>query len=81
MKPKIGDVVYYFPTKVERELMNNNQDKCPAVITAVWGDTCVNLKVIFDGIHDIWKTSISKFGTYGDSKEFVWDFIATVESN
>lgn len=40
--------------------MNNNAGECPAMIVAVWGeseDACVNLKVITDGVHDIWVTS------------------------
>lgn len=38
----------------------NVQDKLPAVITAVWGDECVNLKVIVDGCFDLWITSALK---------------------
>lgn len=59
MKPTIGRIVIYYPTKEEQELLNNYQKAAPAVITSVWSDTCVNLKVLHDGNFDRWKTSIS----------------------
>jgi hypothetical protein len=61
MKPTIGRIVWYYPTKSECELFNNYQTKAPAIITAVWGDTCINLKIMYDGVFDGWKTSVSKF--------------------
>lgn len=69
MKPTIGRIVIYNTSDVDKEkmkavnLLNGNcnvQDKLPAVITAVWGDECVNLKVIVDGCFDLWVTSALK---------------------
>jgi len=68
MKPTIGRIVVYNTTEEEKQALwklgNNRQDKLPAVIVAVWGeseDSCVNLKVIVDGPHpDLWKTSIQR---------------------
>ena len=52
MKPTIGRIVHfvqekpasYQPKEGPRVLVN-----LPAIITAVWGDTCVNLQVFTDG--------------------------------
>lgn len=59
MKPSIGRIVIYHFSENQRELSNNYQKDAPAVITAVWSDTCVNLKVLTDGVHDIWVTSVT----------------------
>lgn len=57
MKATIGRVVVYHCNPDEKEKMNNFQETAPAIITAVWSDTCVNLKVILDGENNLWKTS------------------------
>ncbi len=49
-KPSVGRIVHYIPTEEERTGANfNQQEKAPAVITAVWSDTLVNLQVLNDG--------------------------------
>jgi hypothetical protein len=40
----------------------------PAIIVAVWGETCVNLKVLCDGEPNLWVTS-AVFG----ASEGQWD--------
>jgi len=77
MAPQLGQVVLYIPTQDQKNQMAANSDICnqvdklPAIITHVWSETCVNLKVIHDGdIADIWETSSSK----GDN-ERDWDFM------
>lgn len=64
MKRSIGRIVIYNTTKAQRDSgICNHQEKLPAIITAVWGDTekgCVNLKVINDGTDNIWATSVSE---------------------
>jgi hypothetical protein len=69
MKPTIGRIVIYTPSDSDKAKMEaaskikggcNVMDKLPAVITAVWGDTCVNLKVICDGNLDLWVTSATQ---------------------
>lgn len=65
MKPTIGRIVIYNTTGLERSEMEQNpqcnvSEKLPAMITAVWSDDCVNLKVFLDGEGEIWKTSAQK---------------------
>jgi hypothetical protein len=57
MSPTIGRIVIYNFSPEEARAVNNSSAKAAAVITAVWSDTCVNLKVLTDGPSDIWKTS------------------------
>jgi len=56
MKPSIGRIVMYRLSESDR-WQNNGQPVAAAVVTAVWGDTCVNLRVLCDGPHTEWKTS------------------------
>jgi len=44
-KPSVGRIVHVTvdPSR------NNGADVAPAVITRVWGDNCVNLRVLYDG--------------------------------
>ena len=78
MKPTIGRVVIYNTTEADKAKMDaaskmygdcNKQDKLPAIITAVWGPTCVNLKIIADGYFDLWVTSANQ----GD-QPMQWDW-------
>lgn len=77
MKATIGSVVIYNTTKDQRKKMeessvDNEQFKLPAIIVAVWGDECVNLKVLADGETDLWVTSSVK----GDNEmEWNWPII------
>ena len=57
MVPTIGRIVIYHCDEEQKDKMNNHQEDAPAVITAVWGDECVNLKVLFDGDETMWATS------------------------
>jgi len=57
MKPTIGRIVIFNVNENQREKLNNYQPAAPAIITAVWGDECVNLKVLLDGESTIWVTS------------------------
>lgn len=71
MAPTIGRIVIYNTTDSDKEKMRlasrttgcNVQDKLPAIVVAVWGEECVNLKVICDGNLEIWATSV----TLGDN--------------
>ena len=77
MNPTIGIIVIYTPSEEDKAKMKaaqtnggcNVMDKLPAIITAVWSDTCVNIRVICDGNLDLWKTSVAK----GDDS-FNWNF-------
>lgn len=62
-KLKLGQVVTYNTTEADRKRMSYNQEcntqhKLPAVVTQVWHDGKCNLKVLLDGVGDIWKTSV-----------------------
>lgn len=58
-KPSIGRIVLVAldPT------MNNGATIAPAVITRVWSDTSVNVRVLADSENLLWRTSL----TYVDS--------------
>jgi hypothetical protein len=67
MKPTIGRVVIYNTTEQDKKAMTaasvlnggcNVQDQLPAIVVAVWGEECINAKVITDGHLEIWVTSI-----------------------
>lgn len=45
MKPAIGRIVHVLVDPG----INNGSDVAPAIITRVWSDTCVNLRVLHDG--------------------------------
>jgi hypothetical protein len=47
MKPSIGRIVHFVQDKPE--VFGSGCIHLPAIITAVWGDTCVNLQVFTDG--------------------------------
>jgi len=48
MKPSIGRIVHYrLPNKYE-----DVERWRPAIVTAVWSDNCVNLRLFLDGAND-----------------------------
>lgn len=52
MKPSIGRIVHFVqekPPQYQPKEGPNLLVHLPAIITAVWGDTCVNLQVFSDG--------------------------------
>ena len=64
MKPTIGRIVIVNLNDEHATLLGGNHDpkygkekKAPAMIVAVWSDTCVNLKVFGDSANNIWLTS------------------------
>jgi hypothetical protein len=80
MEPTIGRIVIYTPTEMQQNRMRSLPDcnvatKLPAIITAVWNPTCVNLKVFYDGEYETWVTSSIR----GDL-EGMWDFPVIVKS-
>lgn len=61
MKPTIGRIVHFkVPEYLKNQIAGNKSEILPAVIVAVCSDTMVNLKVLTDGIHDLWVTSVSQ---------------------
>lgn len=57
MEPTIGRVVVFHVDEQAQKEKNNYQPTAPAIITAVWGPECVNLKVLYDGVETEWVTS------------------------
>ena len=65
-KPTIGRIVHYNPSLTDVAKMDaasvlnggcNRPNKLAAIVTAVWSDSCVNLRVVCDGNLDLWITS------------------------
>lgn len=73
-KPSIGRVVHY----VLPADSHHPGEARPAIITRVWGDTCVNLHVFLDGKNDYdnpqeheWQTS-RLLGEPGQQYSWFW---------
>lgn len=63
-KPSLGRIVL---TRVE-PLQNNGSGVAPAVITHVFSDTMVNLRVLLDDFSlPLWKTSVTLFDEEPDT--------------
>ena len=59
-KPSIGRFVTV-PAAALRGCEMNGAEAAPAVITRVWSDNMVNVRVLLDGNDTPWKTSISLY--------------------
>lgn len=57
VKPSIGRIVVFTPSGNDSECRHNGASEVPAIITRVFSDTVVNLKVITDGSATPWRTS------------------------
>ncbi|MFJ2477127.1 hypothetical protein ACIOWI_29835 [Streptomyces sp. NPDC087659] len=53
-QPSIGRIVHVPMDPAT----NNGADVAPAVITRVWSETCVNVRVLSDGHAIEWRTSV-----------------------
>lgn len=62
---KLGQIICYHCNTDEQKVLNNFQENAPAIVTTAWSDTCCNAKVMYDGIHTGWKTSINLGETPG----------------
>lgn len=60
-KPSAGQIVIVPSTALLPTDENNGGDVAPAVITRVWSDNCVNVRVLLDGRDTPWKTSMLLF--------------------
>lgn len=75
--PTIGQIVIYNLSdqdlyQLKDSSVCNHTRELPAIITNVWGDTCINVNVVLDGqvtkdgrTH-LWKTSILKGDSTGE---------------
>lgn len=59
MKPTVGRIVdYHVSENDSAELKSNSAKKLPAIVSAAWGGETVNLRILADGPHVGWKTSV-----------------------
>ncbi|MFJ9374445.1 hypothetical protein [Streptomyces sp. NPDC101455] len=70
-KPAIGRIVHITMDPA----WNNGADVAPAIITRVWNDACVNLRVLADSQNVEWKTSVPLFESR-DALEAHFDSVA-----
>lgn len=62
-KPSVGRIVLVPTTALQLGPGGNNSaDVAPAIITRVWNDGLVNVRVLLDGNDTLWKTSIPLHG-------------------
>ena len=84
MKPSIGRIVHFVQKKPAS--YGGGLVHLPAVITAVWGETCVNLQVFTDGTNSDdqnmspvkWVTSAS-LDSSAEPQERTWHWPERVE--
>lgn len=75
MKLRKGMIVNYHPTPTECGKMREHRSTCniseelPAVVVHVHSDDVVNLKVLLDGVGDLWATEVKSGDGVGE-----WDF-------
>lgn len=65
MKPSLGRIVHVLVDPA----INNGADVAPAVITRVWGDSMVNVKVLLDAAGEQWQTSVNLYTERPDNPE------------
>lgn len=56
--PKVGRIVLFKSMDRKETSDHGNDGEVPAIITRVFSETCVNLKVLRDGEVDRWFTSV-----------------------
>lgn len=75
-KPSIGRIVHYNPhpndLMVIQAMGGYSTAPAAAIITAVNSDTSVNLKVITDGPHDLWKPYVMLAQESGEVYSWEW---------
>lgn len=63
MKPSVGRIVSFYPQESDLDSRGNGIEvgqPIPAVITRVWSDTVVNLRVLADSSGSLpWRTSVT----------------------
>lgn len=57
MKPSVGRIVHVLVDPAD----NNGTDVAPAIITRVWSDSMVNVKVLLDATAEQWQTSVNLY--------------------
>lgn len=67
--PSIGRIVIVPATALLPTDENNGGTEAPAVITRVWSDTMVNVRVLLDGHETPWKTSITLHGSRAEYEQ------------
>ncbi len=69
MQPTVGRILIVMGIDKSK---NNGTDVAPAIITRVWGDgSLVNVKILADGVENIWKTSIPVYFEPSECRGYV----------
>lgn len=68
-KPSIGRIVIVPSSALLPNESNNGGETAPAVITRVWSDNMVNVRVLLDGNETPWKTSITLHGSRAEYEQ------------
>ena len=73
MKPTLGRIVHYtFPAGEQSESQSRT---VPAIIVAVWSDTCVNLRVFQDSAaNPIWQSSVCERDAGNEAHGNYWEW-------
>lgn len=72
--PQIGDIVKFYPADHDRMARTNESKVAPAIVTAVWTESLVNVRVFQDGIDTpLWRTAICHISHAVEGSSF-WDY-------
>lgn len=78
MKPTVGRIVYFTftpDTELSGACEAGQSRTVPAIIVAVWSDTCVNLRVFQDGTENpLWITSVSERDEGNEQSGNFWEW-------
>jgi hypothetical protein len=61
-KPRVGDIVHYFPLRDEKILTHGDREPLAAIIVCVWDDNLVNVTVFDAAGHPQPRTSVPLYG-------------------
>lgn len=82
-KPEVGQIVGYFDLtdralEHNAKIHQNHANFSPAIVTATWGDKCINVRVLPDGTGTFWRTStmhLSEAIAYNNPSASGWFFL------
>lgn len=63
-KVKKGDIVIYFPEEEDEECLNNGIEGVPAIVTQVFSNEVVNIRVFVDEDITPWRVEVPKINAH-----------------